>query len=38
MSWCINQYFALLMQKRFPDRLHIVRAEDVFADSLRHVG
>ena len=38
MSWCINQYFALLLQKRFPDRLHIVRAEDVFADSAAALG
>jgi len=33
LGWTMNQYFALLFQKQFPDRLHIVRAEDVMADS-----
>jgi hypothetical protein len=32
-GWNINQHHALLAQKKFPDRLHIVRAEDVMADS-----
>jgi hypothetical protein len=33
LGWTLNQYHALLFQKRFPGRLHIVRAEDVMADS-----
>lgn len=32
LGWTTNQYHALLFQKRFPDRLHIVRAEDVMAN------
>ena len=31
-AWNMNQYSALLAQKRFPERLHIVRTEDVMAD------
>jgi hypothetical protein len=33
LCWNMNQYFALLAQKKYPDRVHIVRAEDVMADS-----
>jgi hypothetical protein len=33
LGWTLNQHYALLAQKKFPDRLHIVRAEDVMADS-----
>jgi len=32
LGWTMNQYFALLFQKQFPERLHIVRAEDVMAN------
>jgi hypothetical protein len=32
LGWCLNQHLALLNQQQFPDRMHIVRAEDVFAD------
>jgi hypothetical protein len=31
-AWCINQYHALLAQQRDPDRVHIIRAEDVMAN------
>jgi hypothetical protein len=31
--WTTCQYYALMFQKRFPERFHIVRAEDVMADS-----
>lgn len=33
LGWTLNQYHALLFRQKFPDRLHIVRAEDVMADS-----
>lgn len=33
LGWTLNQYFALLLRERYPDRLHVVRAEDVMADS-----
>jgi len=32
LGWTINQYHALLFQRQFSDRVHIVRAEDVMAD------
>ena len=32
-GWTTNQHYALLFQKMFPDRFHIVRAEDVMADA-----
>ncbi len=31
-GWTINQYHALLFRERFPDRMHILRVEDVMAD------
>ena len=34
LGWTLNQYHALLFRERFPGRLHIVRAEDVMADSV----
>jgi hypothetical protein len=38
LGWTLNQYHALLFQKQFPDRMHIVRAEDVMADSMGTLG
>jgi hypothetical protein len=38
LGWTFNQYSALLFQKKFPGRVHIVRAEDVMADSVRTLG
>ena len=32
LGWTLNQYFALVLRERYPDRLHVVRAEDVMAD------
>ena len=32
-GWTLNQYFALLTARTHPDRMHIVRAEDVMADG-----
>ena len=37
-GWTLNQYHALLFREQFPDRLHIVRAEDVMADSVGTLG
>jgi hypothetical protein len=37
-GWTLNQYYALLFKEQFPDRLHIVRAEDVMADSHKTLG
>ncbi|GAC1405586.1 MAG: hypothetical protein NVSMB52_19360 [Chloroflexota bacterium] len=33
LGWTLNQYHALLFKEQFPGRMHIVRTEDVMADS-----
>jgi len=38
MGWTLNQYFALLYRRKYPGRLHIMRAEDVMADSAKALG
>jgi hypothetical protein len=38
LAWSINQRFALLCQERFPNRVHIVRAEDVMANPRETLG
>jgi hypothetical protein len=38
LGWTMNQYFALYFREQFPDRMHIVRAEDVMADSYHTLG
>jgi hypothetical protein len=38
LGWTLNQYYALMFRERFPGRLHIVRAEDVMADSYKTLG
>jgi hypothetical protein len=38
LAWTLNQYFALLVKEQFPKRLHIVRTEDVMADSTAGLG
>ena len=38
LGWTLNQHFALIARHRFPDRFHLVRAEDVMADSVAALG
>ena len=38
LGWTLNQYYALLFQQQFPQRLHIVRTEDVLADPRARWG
>ena len=38
LGWTLNQYFALLLRERYPDRFHVVRAEDVMADPAKTLG
>ena len=33
LGWTLNQYHALLYREMFPERMHIVRAEDVMGDA-----
>ncbi|MDR3514263.1 MAG: sulfotransferase [Azospirillaceae bacterium] len=35
LAWVINQYHAFLARERCPDRVHIVRLEDVLTDPTR---
>ncbi len=38
LGWTLNQYFALLIKQKFPDRMHIVRAEDVMRNPYETLG
>jgi hypothetical protein len=38
LAWTLNQYYALLFERKFPDRMHVVRIEDVLADPRRTLG
>jgi len=38
LGWTLCQYYALLFQRTFPDRVHIVRAEDLMQDSFEALG
>jgi hypothetical protein len=38
LAWVLNQHHALLYRRAHPDRLHIVRTEDVMADSRATLG
>jgi len=38
LGWTLNQYYALLFRQQFPDRLHIIRLEDVLADPRKTLG
>ena len=37
-GWTVNQYHALLLQRRWPGRVHIVRIEDVMRDPVVTLG
>jgi sulfotransferase family protein len=38
LGWTLNQYHALYFRQIHPDRVHIVRIEDVMADPLKTLG
>jgi hypothetical protein len=38
LGWTVNQYHTLLFKETFPDRVHLVRAEDVLEDSFKTLG
>ncbi len=37
-AWASNQYHALLFKEQFPDRMHIVRTEDVLSNPKNTLG
>jgi len=38
LAWTLNQHFALLSRELYPGRVHVVRVEDVMADSQKTLG
>ena len=38
LGWTMNQFFAVRLREKFPNRFHIIRAEDVMADSYEALG
>ena len=38
LAWTLNQYYALLYKDKYPDRVSVVRAEDVMQDSRKTLG
>ncbi len=38
LAWNLNQYYALAFQQKFPGRFHVIRIEDVLADSVATLG
>jgi hypothetical protein len=38
LGWTLTQYYALLCRERHPDRVHIVRLEDVVRDPIAALG
>lgn len=38
MGWNLNQQLALRFKDQFPDRMHIIRTEDVMADPYKTLG
>jgi hypothetical protein len=38
LGWTLNQHFALLYRRRYPDRVHVVRLEDVMSDPVGTLG
>jgi sulfotransferase family protein len=38
LGWTLNQHHALLFQRQFPGRMHVIRTEDVLADPVGTLG
>lgn len=38
LGWTLNQYYALMLKDLYPERVHIVRIEDVMSDPQRTLG
>ncbi|MFP4323026.1 MAG: sulfotransferase family protein [Anaerolineales bacterium] len=37
-AWTLNQYYALYFQQKYPERMHVVRVEDVMANPSATLG
>lgn len=38
LAWNLNQFFALQLRQRYPDRFHVIRTEDVMANPRATLG
>jgi Sulfotransferase family len=38
LGWTLNQHYSLLFARKFPERFHILRAEDVMGDPVDTLG
>jgi len=38
LAWNLSQWFALLLSRRHPERVHLLRAEDVMSDPVATLG
>ena len=38
LGWTLNQYYALQFREKYPDRMHVIRIEDVLADPAGTLG
>ncbi len=38
LGWNLNQYYAILVKQLFPERLHIIRTEDVMGNPQKTLG
>ena len=38
LAWTLNQYHALLFQKKYPKRVHVLRTEDILANPRGQLG
>ncbi|NDJ59843.1 MAG: sulfotransferase, partial [Chloroflexi bacterium] len=38
LGWTLNQYYALYYREQYPERMHVVRVEDVMADPQQTLG
>jgi hypothetical protein len=38
LGWTLNQHYALLFARKFPERFHILRIEDVMSDPVATLG
>jgi hypothetical protein len=38
LGWTLNQYYATYYQEKYPDRMHLIRIEDVMANSYETLG
>jgi hypothetical protein len=38
LGWTLNQYYALFFKEKYPERIHIIRIEDIMTDPFTTLG